>query len=263
MKEWLMEWTKSTFTSLDTEIQEIIKILTQDPSTTGGLWEIVTNVFAVILPIGFTLATLFFFIDFLNKAIMMDFVKMENVVKPLFKLVVCKLVMENSLQLLTGIMKAFLAITNSIGGIGNGSMSSLINLQPIQEHIEQLDFWGVLGYTLELLPVGLLMIIAKYIIMAVAYARLLQLCLYTALAPIPLSTMAGETTHDIAKSFIGKYAAVCLQGALILVCCALYYGLLSFIFEGQAGIFPLVVSTIVLAFMIIKSGSFAKDLCNR
>lgn len=46
--------------------------------------------------------------------------------------------------------------------------------------------------------------------------------LYTAIAPIPLSTFAGEPSQNVGKSFIKSYAAVCLEGAVIVLVCIIF-----------------------------------------
>lgn len=46
--------------------------------------------------------------------------------------------------------------------------------------------------------------------------------MYTAIAPIPLSTFAGEPTQQIGKSFLKSYAAVCLEGAIIVLACVIF-----------------------------------------
>ena len=46
------------------------------------------------------------------------------------------------------------------------------------------------------------------------YGRFFKLYMYTALAPIPLSTFAGEPSQNVGKSFIKSYCAVCLEGAV-------------------------------------------------
>ena len=46
--------------------------------------------------------------------------------------------------------------------------------------------------------------------------------LYTALAPIPLSTFAGEPSQNVGKSFIKSYCAVCLEGAVIVLSCIIF-----------------------------------------
>lgn len=46
--------------------------------------------------------------------------------------------------------------------------------------------------------------------------------LYTAIAPIPLSSFAGEPSQNIGKSFLKSYAAVCLEGAIIVLACIIF-----------------------------------------
>ena len=46
--------------------------------------------------------------------------------------------------------------------------------------------------------------------------------LYTALAPIPLSSFAGEPTSNVGKNFLRSYAGVCLEGAIIALACIIF-----------------------------------------
>ena len=46
--------------------------------------------------------------------------------------------------------------------------------------------------------------------------------MYAALAPIPLSTFAGEPSQNVGKSFLKSYAAVCLEGAVIVLACIIF-----------------------------------------
>lgn len=54
------------------------------------------------------------------------------------------------------------------------------------------------------------------------YGRFFKLYLYTALAPVPLSTFAGEPSQSVGKSFIKSYCAVCLEGAIIILACIIF-----------------------------------------
>ena len=54
------------------------------------------------------------------------------------------------------------------------------------------------------------------------YGRFFKLYLYTAIAPVPLSAFAGEPSQNIGKSFIKSYAAVCLEGAIIVLACIIF-----------------------------------------
>ena len=46
--------------------------------------------------------------------------------------------------------------------------------------------------------------------------------LYTAIAPIPIATFAGEPTQNIGKNFVRSYAGVCMEGAIIALACIIF-----------------------------------------
>ena len=46
--------------------------------------------------------------------------------------------------------------------------------------------------------------------------------LYTAIAPIPLSSFAGEPTSHVGKNFLRSYAGVCLEGVIIALACIIF-----------------------------------------
>lgn len=54
------------------------------------------------------------------------------------------------------------------------------------------------------------------------YGRFFRLYLYTAIAPIPLSSFAGELSQNIGRSFLKSYAAVCLEGAIVVLACIIF-----------------------------------------
>lgn len=54
------------------------------------------------------------------------------------------------------------------------------------------------------------------------YGRFFRMYLYTAIAPVPLATFAGEPTSYVGKSFIKGYCAVCLEGAIIVLACIIF-----------------------------------------
>ena len=54
------------------------------------------------------------------------------------------------------------------------------------------------------------------------YGRFFKIYLYTAIAPIPLSTFAGQPTQSVGISFLKSYSAVCLEGAIIMLACVIF-----------------------------------------
>lgn len=56
----------------------------------------------------------------------------------------------------------------------------------------------------------------------VGVRQVFKLYIYTAIAPVPLSAFAGEPSQSVGKSFIKSYAAVCLEGAVIVLACIIF-----------------------------------------
>jgi hypothetical protein len=69
---------------------------------------------------------------------------------------------------------------------------------------------------------SLFIIVLSFIMIMSVYGRFFKLYLYTAIAPIPLSSFAGEPSGSIGKSFLKSYAAVCLEGAIIVLACIIF-----------------------------------------
>jgi len=64
--------------------------------------------------------------------------------------------------------------------------------------------------------------VLSFVMILSVYGRFFKLYMYTAIAPIPLSTFAGEPTQNVGKSFLKSYAGVCLEGAIIVLACIIF-----------------------------------------
>lgn len=92
----------------------------------------------------------------------------------------------------------------------------------IVEKIEEVGFWESIPLWAVTLLGGLVIIVLSFVMILTVYARLFKLYMYTAIAPIPLSTFAGEPTSSVGKNFLRSYAGVCLEGAIIALACVIF-----------------------------------------
>ena len=90
------------------------------------------------------------------------------------------------------------------------------------ETIENCGFWESIPLWAVTLIGGLFVTVLSLVILLTVYGRFFKLYMYTALAPIPLSTFAGESTQNVGKSFLKSYCAVCLEGAVIVLACVIF-----------------------------------------
>lgn len=69
---------------------------------------------------------------------------------------------------------------------------------------------------------GLFITVLSFIMIMSVYGRFFKLYIYTAIVPVPLSAFEGEPSQSVGKSFIKSYAAVCLEGAVIVLACIIF-----------------------------------------
>ena len=94
--------------------------------------------------------------------------------------------------------------------------------QSIIQTIEKCGFWESIPLWAVTLIGSLLVWVLSFVMILTVYGRFFKLYIYVAIAPVPLSAFAGEETSHIGKAFLKSFAAVCLEGAVIVLGCIIY-----------------------------------------
>lgn len=89
---------------------------------------------------------------------------------------------------------------------GFGSAAQTVLPQEIVTAVEDCGFFESIPLWAVTLIGGLFITILSFIMIMSVYGRFFRLYLYTAIAPVPLSTFAGEPSQSVGKSFIKSYA---------------------------------------------------------
>lgn len=58
--------------------------------------------------------------------------------------------------------------------------------------------------------------------MLTVYSRFFKLYIATAIAPVPLASFAGQPSSSIGIAFLKSYAAICLEGCVIVLACVIF-----------------------------------------
>ncbi len=93
---------------------------------------------------------------------------------------------------------------------------------------------------------SLFITVLSFILIMTVYGRFFKLYMYSALAPIPLSTFAGEPTQNVGRSFIKSYCAVLLEGAVIVLACIIFS-----LFAGSPPVVDTDVSAVTMVWKYI------------
>ncbi len=82
--------------------------------------------------------------------------------------------------------------------------------------LESIPLWAVtlLG-SLLIWGLSLVMILT-------VYSRFFKLYMATAIAPIPMASFAGQPSSSIGVAFLKTYAAICLEGCVIVLACVIF-----------------------------------------
>ena len=108
-------------------------------------------------------------------------------------------------------------ISTIMNAAGFGTAQQTVLPSEIVTAVEDCGFFESIPLWAVTLIGGLFITVLSFIMIMSVYGRFFKLYLYTAIAPVPLSTFAGEPSQSVGKSFIKSYAAVCLEGAIIVL----------------------------------------------
>ena len=113
-------------------------------------------------------------------------------------------------------------ISNIMNAAGFGTATQTVLPAEIVTAIEDCGFFESIPLWAVTLIGGLFVWVLSFVMILSVYGRFFKLYMYTAIAPIPLSTFAGEPTQNVGKSFLKSYAGVCLEGAIIVLACIIF-----------------------------------------
>ena len=94
--------------------------------------------------------------------------------------------------------------------------------QSIIDAVENCGFWESIPLWAVTLIGGLFITVLSFVMIMTVYGRFFKIYMYAAIAPIPLSTFAGEPTQNTGKTFLKSYCAVLLEGAIIALACIIF-----------------------------------------
>lgn len=105
---------------------------------------------------------------------------------------------------------------------GLASIEQTVLPDSIIQAIEESGFWESVPLWAVTLIGSLFITVLSFIMIMTVYGRFFKIYLYTAIAPVPLASFSGEPSSSVGKSFIKSYAAVCLEGAIIVLGCIIF-----------------------------------------
>lgn len=223
---WVVQNLQKALDTWNGKLSEIWLLITQSPAEFkgGAIWNVITNIHGALQAIGYSLLVLFFVVGVMKTCgSFADLKRPEVAVKMFIRFVLAKGVITYGLELMMSLFTIVQGIISKIMATsGLSSTSDMILPQSIIDAIEDCGFWESVPLWAVTLIGSLFITVLSFVMIMTVYGRFFKLYLYTAIAPVPLSSFAGEPSSQIGKSFLKSYAAVCLEGAIIVLGCIIF-----------------------------------------
>lgn len=223
---WVVQNLQNALDTWNSKLAEIWQILTQSPETFkgGGIWQVIVQIHGALQAIGYALLVLFFVVGVVKTCGSFTEVKRpEHALKIFIRFAIAKGVVTYGLELMMALFNIIQGVISTImQTAGFGSTEDTVLPNEIIEAVEDCGFFESIPLWAVTLIGGLFITVLSFIMIMSVYGRFFRLYLYTAIAPIPLSSFAGEPSQNIGRSFLKSYAAVCLEGAIVVLACIIF-----------------------------------------
>ena len=223
---WVVQNLQNALETWNAKFAEIWSLLTQSPETFkgGAIWNVILNIHGALQAIGYALLVLFFVIGVVKTCgSFAEVKKPEHVLKLFIRFAIAKGVITYGLELLLKLMAIMQGVISQImSASGISSSNSTMLPQSIIDAIEDCGFWESIPLWAVTLIGGLFITVLSFIMIMSVYGRFFKIYMYSAIAPVPLSTFAGEPTQNVGKTFLKSFCAVLLEGAIIVLACIIF-----------------------------------------
>lgn len=281
LTDWLTDWLKELlidgimgnlsglFDSVNANVGEIAAQVGTTPAAwNAGVFSLIRQLSeTVILPIAglvLTFVATYELIQLLIEKNNLHDLDYWIFFKWIFKTACAILVLSNTFNIVNAVFDVSQSVIARAGGIIQGSTDiTPTMLDNLEATLETMGIGSLLGLFMQSLLIHVTMWALNIIIFVIVYGRMLEIYMMTSLAPIPVATLANREVGSMGQNYLKSLFAVGFQGLLILLCVGIYAVLVQSIAatgDPIGAIWSCVGYTVLLAFMLFKTGSIAKSI---
>ena len=223
---WVVQNLENALNTWNEKLAEIWQLITQSPENFkgGAIWGVIQNIHGALQAVGLALLVLFFVVGVMRTCgSLAETKRPETALKLFIRFALAKGVVTYGLELMMALFRIVQGVISTImNSAGFGSAQQTVLPSEIVNAVEDCGFFESIPLWVVTLIGGLFITVLSFVMIMTVYGRFFKLYLYAAIAPIPLSTFAGEPSQNVGRSFLKSYAAVCLEGAIIVLACIIF-----------------------------------------
>ena len=223
---WVVQNIENALNTWNEKLAEIWQLITQSPENFkgGAIWGVMRSIHGGLQAVGLALLVLFFVVGVMRTCgSLAETKRPETALKLFIRFALAKGVVTYGLELMMALFRIVQGVISTImSSAGFGAAQQTVLPSEIVTAVEECGFFESIPLWAVTLIGGLFITVLSFVMIMTVYGRFFKLYLYAAIAPIPLSTFAGEPTQNVGRSFLKSYAAVCLEGAIIVLACIIF-----------------------------------------
>ncbi len=223
---WIVKNIERALETWSEKLAEIWQLLTQSPQAFkgGAIWNVMQTVHGALQAIALALLVLFFAAGVVKTCgSFAEMKKPEHALKLFVRFAIAKALLTHGMELMLAILSIVQGVISTImNAAGFGTPESITMPAEMVTIIEDMGFLESIPVWAVTLIGSLIVWVLSFIMILSVYGRFFKLYMYTAISPIPLASFAGEPFQNIGKSFLKSYAAVLLEGAVIVLACIIF-----------------------------------------
>ena len=221
-----MDNLNSALGTWNEKLAEIWTLLSTSPENFkgGAVWSVMRDINGALQAIGCALLVLFFVMGIVKTcSSFTELKKPEMVFKCFIRFVLAQAAVTHGMELMTALFKVAQGMISTI--MTASGLSALTDTTLPSEMVTIIEDVGFLEsiplWAITLLGSLFIWVLSLIMILTV-YSRFFKLYLATAIAPIPMASFAGQPSSSIGVAFLKSYAAICLEGCIIVLACVIF-----------------------------------------
>ena len=276
IRDLLTNFVSSNLTTMFTDVNDKTGTIAAEVAQTPQAWN--SSIFSmienlsnsVIIPIAgmiITFVLCYELISMITEKNNMHDMDTWMFFKWFFKSFIAVYLVTNTFDITMAIFDVGQHLVNSAAGVIGGSTSIDIatTIAEMETAMESMELGELLQLSLETMLVSMCMKIISILITVVLYGRMIEIYLYTSVAPVPFATLTNREWGQIGTNYARGLLALGFQGFFIIVCVGIYAVLvnsMTIAANVHSALFSIAAYTVVLCFALFKTGSLAKQVFN-
>ena len=221
-----MDNLNSALETWNGKLSEIWQLISTSPENFkgGGIWNVIVGINGALQAIGCALLVLFFVMGVVKTCgSFTELKKPEMAFKCFVRFILAQAAVTHGMELMTALFRVGQGMVSTImSSSGLTAMSAAALPAEMVTTIESVGFLDSIPLWAITLLGSLFIWVLSLIMILTVYSRFFKVYIATAIAPIPLASFAGQPSSSIGVAFIKSYAAICLEGCVIVLACVIF-----------------------------------------